>query len=174
MEQPCDTCPFAGMSEEHKRQATEPGRAVAMLCHESQSLDGERPDRACAGFYGGKDGRMKVVYIAGPYRAASEYEVVQNIRRAEALALEVWKAGAAAICPHMNTALWGGAAPDSVWLEGDLEILRRCDALLRVPGEYTSFGTGEEIKAARANHQPVFYHLADLVWWLKREGGLVS
>lgn len=117
---------------------------------------------------------MKVVYIAGPYRAASEYGVVQNIRRAEAMALEVWRAGAAAICPHMNTAHWGGACPDEVWLTGDLEILRRCDALLRVPGEYTSVGTSAEIEAARANDQPIFYHLADLVWWLQREEGAAT
>lgn len=52
MEHPCDICPFAGMSEECKRQAIEPGRAVAMLCHESRSLDGERPDRVCVGFHG--------------------------------------------------------------------------------------------------------------------------
>src|SRR4051812_24706808 len=47
--------------------------------------------------------RMKLIYIAGPYRAATEWQVVQNIRRAEALALAVWQSGAACICPHKNT-----------------------------------------------------------------------
>ena len=30
---------------------------------------------------------MKVIYVAGPYRAASEFQVLQNIRRAEDLLL---------------------------------------------------------------------------------------
>ena len=38
---------------------------------------------------------MKVVYVAGPYRADTEYEVLLNIQAAERLALQIWKAGAA-------------------------------------------------------------------------------
>jgi hypothetical protein len=69
-----------------------------------------------SGFGGQKDYRagMKLVYVAGPYRGKGEWEVVQNIRRAETLALAVWKLGAACICPHKNTALFGGAAEDSL------------------------------------------------------------
>lgn len=73
---------------------------------------------------------MILVYIAGPYRAPTEWEVLGNIRRAEEVALRVWKAGAACICPHKNTAFFGGAAPDDVWLTGDLEMVRRCDAVV--------------------------------------------
>lgn len=72
---------------------------------------------------------MKLVAIAGPYRAPNEFEVVQNIRRAEALAVRVWRAGAACICPHKNTALFGGAAPDSVWLGGALEMVQSLERL---------------------------------------------
>ena len=36
---------------------------------------------------------MKVVYVAGPYRASTEYQVLQNIRKAEEVALHVWRAG---------------------------------------------------------------------------------
>jgi hypothetical protein len=118
----------------------------------------------------GKALAMKVVYIAGPYRAPSEYEVVQNIRRAEALALEVWRAGAAAICPHMNTALWGGAADDSVWLRGDLEILRRCDAMVCAPNWRQSKGACGEVALARELGLPVFETIVSFESWF-REGG---
>lgn len=88
---------------------------------------------------------MKLIYIAGPYRAKSEWLVAQNIRRAEALALEVWKLGAAAICPHKNSALMGGAVPDEFFLAGDLEILKRCDAVVCTPDWRTSLGACDEL-----------------------------
>jgi hypothetical protein len=102
---------------------------------------------------------VKVVYIAGPFRGKSHWDVAQNIRRAEALALEVWKLGAAAICPHLNTAHFQDAAPDKVWLEGDIEILKRCDWLLVTPDWDTSQSAMAEVRFAIDNNIPVFYSL---------------
>ncbi len=42
---------------------------------------------------------MKIAYTAGSYRASTEYGLVQNIRKAEAVAIELWKMGYAVICP---------------------------------------------------------------------------
>ena len=109
---------------------------------------------------------MKLIYIAGPYRAACEWQVVQNIRRAEALALAVWQSGAACICPHKNTALFGGAAEDSLWLEGDLEMMRRCDAVLCTDDWRRSKGALEEVRVANEARIPVFQTLAELQKWL--------
>jgi hypothetical protein len=36
---------------------------------------------------------MKPVYVTGPHRAAGEWQVLNNVRRAEAVALEVWRMG---------------------------------------------------------------------------------
>src|SRR5687767_4262434 len=108
---------------------------------------------------------MKLVYIAGPYRGASEWEVVRNIRRAEALALLVWQSGAACICPHKNTSLLGGAADDSVWLEGDLEMMRRCDAVLCTDDWRRSAGAVEEVRIAREMGLPVFEKIESLQAW---------
>jgi hypothetical protein len=84
---------------------------------------------------------VKVIYIAGPFRAKTPWLIEQNVRRAEADALEVWQLGAAALCPHKNTQHFQDSAPDSVWIEGTLELLRRCDAVL-VGGRYeASSGT---------------------------------
>ena len=111
---------------------------------------------------------MKLVYVVGPYRAPCEWEVLQNIRRAEEVALRVWTAGAACICPHKNTAFFGGAAEDSVWLEGDLEMVRRSDALVCVEGWNRSTGASGEVALARQMKIPVFEQFEDLVDWLAR------
>lgn len=112
---------------------------------------------------------MKVVYIAGPYRAKNEWNVVCNIRNAEHLALAVWRAGAVALCPHKNTALFGGAANDSVWLKGDLELLRRCDAVVLTDDWRDSSGTIDEVLFAIQHNIPVFTLFINLVYWLEYE-----
>lgn len=112
---------------------------------------------------------MKVVYIAGPYRAKNEWNVVCNIRAAERLALEVWRAGAVALCPHKNTALFGGAADDSVWLKGDLELLRRCDAVILTEDWLESSGTIDEVIFAIEHSIPVFTFFSNLIVWLEHE-----
>ena len=106
---------------------------------------------------------MKVVYVAGPFRASSAWGIEQNIRRAEALALQVWKAGFACICPHTNTRFFQGAAPDEVWLTGDLELVKRSDAVLMVPGWKRSSGATQERDVAMALNIPVYYDLTALV-----------
>lgn len=111
---------------------------------------------------------MKLVYIAGPFRAPNAWEVEQNIRRAESLALEVWKAGAACICPHANTRFFSGATPDEVWLRGDLEILNRCDAVLLAPGWEQSAGARAELRFAESTGLRTFANLDTLKTWLAR------
>ncbi|MGL4514789.1 MAG: DUF1937 family protein [Lacipirellulaceae bacterium] len=106
---------------------------------------------------------MKVVYVAGPYRADSEWEIEQNFRRAERVALQVWLAGCACICPHKNTARFGGAAPDDLWLEGDLEMVRRCDAIVCVDGWERSIGAQGEVRLARSLGIAVFETIDDFL-----------
>lgn len=97
-----------------------------------------------------------IAYIAGPYRADSEWGVLSNIRKAEQVALAVWGLGIPALCPHKNTMLFGGALPDTTWLDGDLVMLRRSDILVLVPGWENSSGTKAEVKLARALGIPIF------------------
>ncbi len=110
---------------------------------------------------------MKVIYIAGPFRGPNAWVIEQNIRRAEELALAVWRSGAAALCPHTNTRFFQGAADDAVWLEGDLELLRRCDAVLVTPDWQRSTGAQEfEVTFAGLHEIPIFYDLLLLQQWL--------
>jgi nucleoside 2-deoxyribosyltransferase len=108
----------------------------------------------------------KVIYVAGPFRGPNHFVIAENIRNAERLALEVWKLGAAALCPHANTAHFQDAAPDWVWLDGDLEMLRRCDGILVTPDWQRSAGAREEVAYATQRGIPVFLTLEDLAFWL--------
>jgi hypothetical protein len=108
---------------------------------------------------------MKLIYVAGPFRASGQWQIFQNIRRAEALALQVWQMGAACICPHKNTEYFNGAAPDRVWLDGDLEMVRRCDAILCAPGWEASSGSLGEVALAKQLGLPVFKSIEELRNW---------
>lgn len=91
---------------------------------------------------------MKVIYIAGPFRGRTAWEVEKNIRNAETVALAVWKAGAVALCPHTNTRFFDGEGSDLMWLNGTAELLRRSDAILLIPGWRSSAGARMEYELA--------------------------
>ena len=112
---------------------------------------------------------MRVIYIAGPFRGPDSWAIELNIRRAEALALEAWKLGAAVICPHTNTRFFQGAAPDHIWLDGDLAILRKCDAILMTPDWERSSGARAECEHAQAHGIPVLFNLNELARFLNTE-----
>lgn len=100
---------------------------------------------------------MKVIYVAGSYRSNTEWGLVENIRKAEDAAIRLWQEGYAVICPHKNTAHFGGLAPDNIWLEGDLEILKRCDAIYMVPGWSSSKGASAEHAMAKEWGKEIIY-----------------
>lgn len=87
---------------------------------------------------------MKVIYIAGSYRSITEWGLIQNIRKAEEAAIKLWQEGWAVICPHKNTAHFGGLCDDEVWLKGDLEIIKRCDAIYLLTNWQHSIGACAE------------------------------
>ena len=103
-----------------------------------------------------------VVYVAGPFRANNAWEIEQNVRRAETLALDVWRRGFACICPHTNTRFYQGAHVDKAWLAGDLDILAGCDAILMLEDWKNSTGATEEHDFALNNDIPVFYTIEEL------------
>jgi len=88
--------------------------------------------------------RDKVVYIAGPYRAATKEAIDENIRRAGEYAKKYWRLGYTVICPHLNSAHFDGVVPDEAFLDGDLELMKRSDILVLIPGWRTSEGTRGE------------------------------
>ena len=110
---------------------------------------------------------MRVIYVAGPFRGPTAWDVEQHIRWAEEQALAIWRLGAAALCPHTNSRFFHGAAPEAVWLDGYLEMLSRCDAVLMVDEWRNSAGAQAEHRAAEVQQKPVFYSICELSEWLK-------
>jgi hypothetical protein len=97
-----------------------------------------------------------------------------NIRNAETEALWVWYNGGVAICPHKNTAGFGGAQdmPDEVWLRGDLELIRRCDALYAIGDYKKSEGSLAEIDLAHRLGLPILTGRLEVLKYLTGYVGL--
>ena len=97
---------------------------------------------------GGTD-NIKIIYVAGRYRASSWNGVWDNIMHSRTEARKLWLDGWAVISPHANTIFMDGDDTDGVFLKGDLEILRRCDAIYMLKGWDTSIGATAELVLAQ-------------------------
>lgn len=91
---------------------------------------------------------MKVIFVSGPYRADTKEGREANIQKAKDAAIRLWQQGWVAFCPHLNTAHFDGLCPDEVWLKGDLEMLRRCDAIYILKDWKQSEGSQAEVRLA--------------------------
>lgn len=125
---------------------------------------------------------MEVVYVAGPFRCSSEHMpgqqdswgIQNNVMRAMALGIEVWRAGAAALIPHANTMFFQNAAKDEVWLDGDLAMLAKCDAVIMTPDWTRSTGAKAEHRFAQERGIPIFYEIESLRTWLSERANAPS
>ena len=101
---------------------------------------------------------MKMIYIAGKYRAENEYGIWVNVRTAQLATFKILEEmdGWAPICPHANTHGAGGIRDDEYILECCLEIMSRCDAVLLLPGWEESEGSVAEVHAAAELMIPCF------------------
>ncbi|MHB8483531.1 MAG: DUF4406 domain-containing protein [Nitrospiria bacterium] len=101
---------------------------------------------------------MKLVYIAGKYRSKEGPSGIwDNIQFARQYAIKYWKSGHAVICPHMNTSMLDGVGTDDIFLNGDKEMLKRCDAIVMIPGWQESEGACAELECAKENNLEVIY-----------------
>jgi len=90
-----------------------------------------------------------VIYVAGRYRGENAYEIHENILHAERASLDLWKEGYVPITPHKLTEHFQGVLPDEVWLNGCLELLKRCDAIFLLRGWQQSKGSVAEYELAK-------------------------
>ena len=100
--------------------------------------------------------QIKLAYVAGPYRGRTHNDIAENITAARTVAVRLWGLGYAVICPHLNSAFMSGVAPEDVFLNGGLEMVRRSDLVVLVDGWAGSQGTAREIEEARAYGIPIF------------------
>lgn len=92
---------------------------------------------------------MKVVFIAGPYKAPTIYQTMWNIMEARRIALKYWALGYAVICPHSNSGLFDGGIREEPWYAGDQEFVRRSDIVVAMHGWRNSKGATAEIELAK-------------------------
>ena len=96
---------------------------------------------------------MRLVYVAGPFRG----DVPRNVETALAWGRRVVRAGALAVVPHLLGREFGPVRPDETWwLKAKLELLRRCDGVLLIPGWERSSGSVNERNEALRLNLPVF------------------
>lgn len=100
------------------------------------------------------------IYIAAPYsRGIPDEIMVKVIDAAERLASAGW----APFIPHTLTFLWAirHQHPVQFWYDFDMEWLRVCHAIIRLPGE--SKGADLEVASAREHGIRVFLTLEEAV-----------
>ena len=100
---------------------------------------------------------MIVIYIAGPFRGPHAWAIAQNVHRAECVAYKVFESGHVALCPHTNTRHFDSSLPDQIFIDGTLELMRRCDAVIVLPNYLNSQGTVGEIAEAHKLGMPVAF-----------------
>jgi hypothetical protein len=113
-----------------------------------------------------------IIYVAGPFRAKTAWGIEQNVRSAETQAHRlVMEFGVMPLIPHANTRYFHGIGSDHFWLEGTLELMRRCDAVYLCPGWEDSRGSVAEKDEAQRLGIPVFTHnnLFALRKWITRQ-----
>lgn len=111
---------------------------------------------------------MRLIYIAGPFRGKTSWDVEKHIRHAEDLAYEVARLGAMPLCPHTNTRFFDGTMTEQFWLDGTLELMSRCDAVVLTDDWHFSAGARAEVQKAHALNLPVFENIDALRVWLMK------
>lgn len=106
------------------------------------------------------------VYLAGPLTSGGAESLAGNVRIAIISAHKLMLAGYAVYCPHLShfqdlVANEFSEITYQGWLNHDLEWLRACDVMYRLPGE--SRGADAEEAEARHLGMPVYRSLSALM-----------
>jgi hypothetical protein len=87
---------------------------------------------------------IPLIYIAGRYTEDHPYLIQRNIDMARYYSQEVALLGGFPICPHANLAHFEGIQDYNFFAEGNLILMRRCDAVFFIPDWQYSKGAKEE------------------------------
>jgi len=102
--------------------------------------------------------KVPLIYVAGPFTAATPWEIEQNTRRAEDVGAEIVKLGGWPVIPHANTRYFHGMCDPQLAYDGTMRMLEGSDALVALPGWTKSNGATREVQVAECSMMvPVFY-----------------
>jgi len=106
--------------------------------------------------------RRKLIYIASPYTTGDKDH---NVFRQIAAAEQISTIGAIPYIPLLSH-YWDEVYSHDweFWIDICKEMVLRCDALIRLPGE--SRGADIEVDFALQNNIPVFHSFERLTWWV--------
>jgi hypothetical protein len=107
---------------------------------------------------------MLLVFIVSPGKG----DAAQNLRNAILTAETLWNEGIATILPalHFHQQVFS-PRPSKEWVTHDNEIMRRCDVVLRLPGESTT--ADQLVGLAGERGLPIFTSIKELTEFY-REG----
>lgn len=95
-----------------------------------------------------------LIYVSGKYSG----DIAKNIAEARKVAIRLWEKGHAVLCPHLNTQHFEmdcNAEYDD-YVNGDLEMVVRCDAMVMIPGWEDSRGAVIEKIYAESLGIPIY------------------
>ncbi len=112
-----------------------------------------------------------LIYVAGPLDSPDgSIGYLRNLKSMTEHATIIDKMNATAFNPGLDVlpSIMNGAKEHSEYLENDLNMVQRCDALFLCPGWEDSVGSNEEKKSAENEGIPIFTDLWKLSVWLRR------
>jgi hypothetical protein len=110
--------------------------------------------------------RMRHVYVAGPYTAPTAQQIQENVDRAIDAGNALLDAGLFPYVPHLSHYQHQRKQQHyEVWMALDLSVIRRMDALLRLPG--ASSGADREVALAKEIGIPVLWSVDECVTWAR-------
>lgn len=115
--------------------------------------------------------RNTVVYVSGKMTAKDKQEEKNNILIALSVAAKLWNIGFTALCPHTNAPqpINGCGCRYEEYIEGDLELLSRCDAIFMLYGWEQSVGATLEHQEAEKLSLPIFYEIESLMRYFDKK-----
>lgn len=103
---------------------------------------------------------MKVVFISGPYREDSYFDISRNIADAQETAAALARLGIGFFCPHAHSSHFEVIVPkrnQDWWYSLDLRIAEACDAVLFLPSWGRSNGSRLEYEFFSGRGKPIFF-----------------
>jgi len=111
---------------------------------------------------------MQLIYVAGPFRADSLFDITINVSNAEYWGLQVAKHGHMPVVPHANSWKMYGAASESLSPMGTRLLLSVRHGCIFIPGWAESGGSLDEAALCKERKIPAL----DLDMYRRKEDAL--